>query len=350
MPGCRTILRSFAVHVAFNTCLLETSQHVTLARLTQTVEQIAVKGNTTTMNTRHFLGLGALALTGIIALTGCGTADTASGDAADVIRIATLPTTDDPGAANPIVELGELITAGTGMEVEITDVPDYMGVVEAVRNDHVDIALMSAFPSALAVNTGEVDALMAWPGLPDPVSVCYVLADSPVQSVEDLSGTTVAFADPGSSSGFFMPVHLLDSVGLEKDVDYEALFTGGHDRSAVAVKEGQVDAACTSTMLTAMPGTDYFPFEEGETRFIGESVAMDVSMAVIASQGMGDAKRAALLETLPQVFSVENEDVLGVYADAGIVGVEPMLEPGREAFASLVDVAAVAGVDIADLK
>lgn len=302
------------------------------------------------MNTRSLLGLGALTLAGLVALTGCAGTASADDTAAEVIRIATLPAGDDPTAVNPVEALGELIAAETGMEVEIIDAPDYLGVVEAVRADHVDIALMSAFPSALAVNTGEVDALMTWPGSPDPVSTCYVLADSPIQSLEDLAGTTVAFADPGSSSGFFMPVHLLDSAGLERDVDYQAMFTGGHDRSALAVKEGQVDAACTSTMLTTMTGTDYFPFEEGDVRFIGESIPMDVSMAVIASQGMSDAKRQALLKAIPAVFVEENADALGVYAEAGIVGVEPTLEPGREAFQSLVDVAAVAGVDISDLK
>lgn len=301
------------------------------------------------MNTRTLLSLGALSIAGLVALTGCSAAAEANADS-DPIRIATLPAGDDPTAVNPIEALGELLEAETGMPVEIIDAPDYLGVVEAVRADHVDIALMSAFPSALAVNTGEVDALVTWPGSPDPVSTCYVLADSPIQSVEELAGATVAFADPGSSSGFFMPVHLLDSVGLTRDVDYKALFTGGHDRNAIAVKEKQADAACTSTMLTAMVGSDYFPFEDGEVRFIGESIAMDVTMAVIASQEISDAKRQALIKAIPAVFAEENADVLGVYAQAGIVGVEPIVEPGREAFRSLVDVAAVAGVDISDLK
>ncbi|MBP1327589.1 phosphonate transport system substrate-binding protein [Leucobacter exalbidus] len=303
------------------------------------------------MKTRTLLSLSALSLVSVIALTGCasGTAEADSPEN-DVIRIATLPTGDDPMAVNPIEALGKLITAKTGMEVEITDAPDYLGVVEAVRSDHVDMALMSAFPSALAVNTGEVDALMTWPGSSDPVSKCYVLADSPIQSVEDLKGKTIGFADPGSSSGFFMPVHLLDSVGLERDVDYETMFTGGHDRSAVAVKEKQIDAACTATMLTTMWGSDYFPFEEGDVRFIGESIPMDVSMAVIASQEISSAKRAALLDALPQVFSEDNADQLGVYAETGMLSNEPTLEPGADAFDSLVKVAAVAGVDISDLK
>lgn len=289
-----------------------------------------------------------------VALSGCspetGAAAGETSPETDTITIATLPTGDDPMAVNPIAELGALITAETGLEVEIIDAPDYLGVVEAVRADHVDIALMSAFPSALAVNTGEVDALMTWPGSQEPVSKCYVLEDSPIQTIADLKGKTVAFADPGSSSGFFMPVHLLDSEGLTKDVDYEAMFTGGHDRNAIAVKEGQVDASCTASMLMTLAGSDYFPFAEGETRVIGESIAMDVSMAVIASQELSDEKRQILLDALPKVFVEANADKLGVYAEAGMLGVDPTLEPGREIFQSLVDVAAVAGVNIADLK
>lgn len=274
--------------------------------------------------------IGLLSVSAVLALTGCAGDAVANKDTTEteVIRIGTLPILD----------------------VEITDAPDYLGVVEAVRADHVDIALMSAFPSALAVNTGEVDALLAWPGSPDPVSTCYVLKDSPIEKVEDLKGATIGFADPGSSSGFFMPTHLLDSAGLKKDVDYEAMFTGGHDLSAIAVKEGQIDAACTATMLTKMIGSDYFPFEEGEVRFIGESIPMDISMAVIASQKMSDAKRQALVEALPKVFSPDNDDKLGVYAESGVTSAEPMIEPSEDAFASLVDVAAVADVDISDLK
>ncbi|MGO3146610.1 MAG: phosphate/phosphite/phosphonate ABC transporter substrate-binding protein [Leucobacter sp.] len=302
------------------------------------------------MKTRSFLSLSAISLAGLVALTGCTSTTAAADDAeANVIRVVTLPASDDPTTVNPWVALEEFIETETGMEVEVTDAPDYLGVVEAVRAGHTDIALMSAFPSALAVNTGEVDALLTWPGSPEPVSKCYVLQDSPIQKLEDLKGKTVGFADPGSSSGFFMPVHALDSVGLERDVDYESMFAGGHDRTALAVKEGQIDATCTSTSLTQMPGTDYFPFEEGEIRFIGESIPMDISMAVIASQTISDEKREALLEALPAVFSEKNADVLGVYGELGILSSEPTLSPDASIFQSLVDVAAVAGVDISDL-
>ena len=111
--------------------------------------------------------LPAMGMLGITALTlsACSspTADAAdpAGPAAGSdapITIATLPVSDDPTQVNPVEALVELLEAETGREVEVTDVPDYLSVVEAIRADHVDIGIMSGFPSALAVNTGEVDA------------------------------------------------------------------------------------------------------------------------------------------------------------------------------------------------
>ncbi|WP_235562928.1 phosphate/phosphite/phosphonate ABC transporter substrate-binding protein [Microbacterium sp. Root53] len=203
------------------------------------------------MRLRTPLALGALAVGSALVLTGCSSA---SGEAAvgddDVIRFATLPTSDDPSAATPIEELKTLLEEETGCTVEITDVPNYSAVIEAIRAGHEDIGIMSGFPSALAVATGEVDSLVAWPGTEEPVSTCLVLADSPLQSLEDITpDTVVAFAEPASSSGFFMPTHMLHEAGLTADEDFEVLFSGGHDCSFIALEQGQADVACTSTIF-----------------------------------------------------------------------------------------------------
>jgi phosphonate transport system substrate-binding protein len=307
------------------------------------------------MRTRALPALGALGLGAALLLSACS-GDAGADDSAPAasdpdapITFATTPLGDDPGAENPIEAFAELVTAETGREVEIVDVPDYTAVVEALRNHHVDIGFMSGFPSALAVNTGEVDSLVAWPGNDEPVSTCLVLADSELESLEDVTPeTVVAFADPASSSGYFMPVAMLHEAGLEKDVDYTSMFSGGHDMSFVALQEGQVDVACTSTTLTAMVGTDYFPFAEGETRSIGESGSMPVAVTVLADQGLAADKRSELLEALPQVFTEENADQLGAMLEA-MQGTEPILEPGTEIFQPFVDIAAIADVDISDL-
>ncbi|PFG41658.1 phosphonate transport system substrate-binding protein [Isoptericola jiangsuensis] len=310
------------------------------------------------MRTRALPTLGALGLGAALLLSGCSgaaeaddAAQPAASDPDAPLTFATTPLGDDPGAENPIEAFAELVTEATGREVEIVDVPDYTAVVEALRNHHVDIGFMSGFPSALAVNTGEVDALVAWPGNDDPVSTCLVLDGSPLESLADVTpDTVVAFADPASSSGYFMPVAMLHEAGLEKDVDYTSMFSGGHDMSFVALKEGQVDVACTSTFFPSMAGQDnpMFPFAEGETRSIGVSGSMPVAVTVLADQDLAADKRAELLEALPTVFVEENADRLGAMLEA-MQGTDPVLEPGDEIFQPFVDVAAVADVDISDL-
>jgi len=296
---------------------------------------------------------GILGLSALLALTGCagGPAEAAPADAADApITFATTPLGDDP-AANPVAAFADLVGEATGREVEVVDVPDYTAVVEAIRNHHVDIGFMSGFPSALAVNTGEVDSLVAWRGGDDPVSTCIVLQDSPLQSLEDITpDTVVAFADPASSSGYFMPVKMLHDAGLEKDVDYQGLFAGDHVMGFQALKQGQADVSCTSTIFPTMAGTgsDMFPFEEGETRSIGLSEAMPIAVTVLADQHIAPDKAALLKDVLPKLFVEENADRLGVMFEA-IQGGEAVVDPPAELFQPFVDIAAIADVDISDL-
>lgn len=292
--------------------------------------------------------VGVLGLCAVIALTGCQSpgAD-ASADGGGTITVATAPIGDDPTQANPIEVFADLLEKETGRPVDVLDVPDYLSVVEAIRSDHVDFGIMSGFPSALAVNTGEVDALMAWKGDNKPVSTCVVLNDSLVKSLADLRGKTVAFADQASSSGYFMPVYMLHEAGLEQGTDYEAIFAGGHEGSFAALEQGQVDAACTAIMLTEL-GEPMFPFAPGEWRGVGQSPSMPIMGAVLARPSLDEPTRTLLQETLPKVFSENNAKPLGALG-SGFIGLEVITDPGPKDFQSFVDIAAVAGVDIADL-
>lgn len=287
------------------------------------------------------------------ALTACGSSggsdSAAAGSASDepqnALNIAMTPLGDDPTAENPVEAFAELVTEKTGATVEITDVPDYLSVVEALRGGHVDFGLMSGFPSALAVNTGDVDALLAWKGDDSPVSTCMVLADSEITELTDLRGKKVAFADQASSSGYFMPVHMLDKAGLTRDEDYEAIFAGGHDAGWSALKNGGVDATCTAMVLTDM-SVEYGIFAAGETRNVGESASMPVSTVILVRSGMNDATRQMLIDALPAVFS-ENTERLGVLGKSQQG--EVIVEPDASVFAPLNEIAGVAGVELENL-
>ncbi|MFV0407289.1 MAG: hypothetical protein ACK5LN_10810 [Propioniciclava sp.] len=62
----------------------------------------------------------------------CADASAAT-DSQHPITIATIPLSDDPTAENPVDVFGDLLAEQTGREVEVTDVPDYLSVVEAIR-------------------------------------------------------------------------------------------------------------------------------------------------------------------------------------------------------------------------
>ncbi|GAT74578.1 ABC-type phosphate/phosphonate transport system, periplasmic component [Microbacterium sp. HM58-2] len=286
---------------------------------------------------------------GALALTGCQSpaAEATPSDPDAPITIATLPVGEDPTAENPIEVFAELFEEATGREVEVTDVPDYLSVVEAIRADHVDIGIMSGFPSALAVNTGEVDPLVAFGGDDKPVSTCVVLNDSPIQTLEDFRGKTVAFADQASSSGYFMPVYMLHEAGLEQGEDYEAIFAGGHEGSFAALEQGQVDAACTAIMLTEL-GAPMFPFADGEWRGIGESPSMSVQGTVLGRQSLDEDTRKVIEEGIAAVFSPENAERLG--AMGSFAALEQIVEPDADVYASFAEIAVVAGVELKDLK
>jgi phosphonate transport system substrate-binding protein len=71
-----------------------------------------------------------------------------------------------------------------------------------------------------------------------------VPADSPIQTLADLKGRTLAFTAKTSNSGFKAPTALLKSeFGLEAEKDYKVAFSGKHDNSVLGVANKDYEAA-----------------------------------------------------------------------------------------------------------
>jgi len=59
---------------------------------------------------------------------------------------------------------------------------------------------------------------------------------SGIHTVSDIKGKTIVFTAPSSNSGFKAPVALLqEQFGLQKDIDYHAVFSGKHSNSILSV-------------------------------------------------------------------------------------------------------------------
>lgn len=284
----------------------------------------------------------SLAAAATLTLTACGGSAESAPPSEDASLVFAMPPgTDDPDilAESEIIE--KVIADATGKEVQREMPADYLGVVEAVRQGHVDVALMSPFSTALAVKNGSVDPLVVWKGDDKPASFCYSRPGSGIDSIADVAGKQVAFVDPGSTTGYFMPKSLLADNGLTDGEDYESTFAGGHDSAMLAMINGSVDVACSSIVdMLVEAGA----FEEADIQEIGETEPIPVGVGIVVSKDLDPQVRRQLLASLPEEMT-GNEKLATLGSNQ-----EYILDPGITPYEPLLKVAKNVGVDLEDMR
>jgi phosphonate transport system substrate-binding protein len=260
------------------------------------------------------------------------------------ITFAFPPGTDDPNAILQVERIAQLIASVTEREVRTENPADYMAVVEAVRSGFVDVALMTQFSVALAIETKALSPLIVWEAEQLPASLCLVRSDSPIKSMQDMRGKQIAFVDPGSTTGHFMPRSLLKKVGLEYQVDYKATFAGGHDTAILAMMNKSVDMACTARQLVPIfQGAGLFA--EADVRVVGETDPIPVGISIVVRNDLDQATRDLLAATLPEAL-IAQEDLLPLFGGS----TKYIVNPDAAVYAPLLQVARDVGLNLGDLR
>jgi len=145
-------------------------------------------------------------------------------------------------------ELGKKI----GIPIKVYMPTDYIGVVEALRNKTADMAFVhpAGYVFASREAKAQIVAVDVWHGKTSYTSRIYVRKESGYKTVEDLRGKTIAFIDPGSTSGYVYPMVMLMKKGLVRDRDpktffKDAMFAGTHEAALLALLNGSVDAVAS---------------------------------------------------------------------------------------------------------
>ena len=142
----------------------------------------------------------------------------------------------------------EILSKELGVDIELFQAADYAGVIEAMIADKVDMAQFGPFSYVIAVANGPditpvgalVDEAEEEPGYQ---SYGITKADNDaIESLEDFEGKKVCFVDPSSTSGFLYPSAGLLDLDIDPEKDVEPIFAGGHDSSAISVKNGDCEA------------------------------------------------------------------------------------------------------------
>ena len=169
----------------------------------------------------------------------------------EVLRLGVLPGEEEGKLSRGNQKFVEDLGAALGIKTELFVGDDYTAVIEAMRTKKIDLASLGPFAYIIAhERSGAVPIAVKAASREEAFyhSLVVVPKDSPAQSVEDLKGKTFLFADPASASGHLFPrakiIELLDITNEEVESFFSTVsFSGGHDKSIIAISKGAADGA-----------------------------------------------------------------------------------------------------------
>ncbi len=155
-----------------------------------------------------------------------------------------------PGESAPTVmrlnePLREHLEKALGIPVELVVGSNYAATSEALRFGRLDIAYLGPVTYILQSRKVQLEpfARPTHAGVgPTFQAAIIVPADSPARTLKDLKGKDIAFGDPASTSGTWVPRYMLAEQGLVSGRDYTLRVLGAHDAVALAVASKKVAA------------------------------------------------------------------------------------------------------------
>jgi len=194
-----------------------------------------------------FKMLGKMLFAGALAL-GAAFAPTAlahAGDRPSKLVVGLLPGESAPTVMRLNEPLRAYLEKKLGLPVELVVGANYAATGEALRFGRLDIAYLGPVTYLLRARSSKLEPF-ARPSHavvgPTFQAVIIVPADSPAKTLADLKGGEIAFGDPASTSGTWVPRYQLLAAGLISGRDYTLRVLGAHDSVALAVANKKVAA------------------------------------------------------------------------------------------------------------
>ncbi|WP_353055585.1 phosphate/phosphite/phosphonate ABC transporter substrate-binding protein [Leucobacter sp. CX87] len=287
-----------------------------------------------------------------LGLAGCAPADSAAAGSASAtcpdgkIRFGILPY-EDPERLEPAYQvLATALSEKLDCPVEVIITEDYAAEVLAMENDSLEIAQFGPLGFVFANQRADAVPLASFgdaEGQPTTYTGgIWVPNDSPIKTIEDLPGHTLALGSPGSTSGDALPMSALADAGIADEVTAD--YAGGHPEALLALVNGTVDAAQinSQTLATAeAEGTiDTSAFRQV---WKSEEIPNDpITVRGNLPQEFKDAVAEALL-------SLDADDVAEVSAFLGVDPAGPLIPVTVDTYQPLFDLAKTMGLTEEDV-
>jgi len=145
----------------------------------------------------------------------------------------------------------------TGKKTKYFGLQHYAAQIEAMRSGRLHISAFSTGSVVYAVNLagGVPFAIMRDAKGPSGYHLIVITQarNDKIKTIADLKGKRVAHVSQTSSSGHQAPVYFFSRMGVHPGKDYQVVFSGKHDASALGVVNGDYDAAAVAdTVLERM--------------------------------------------------------------------------------------------------
>ncbi|MCF4099451.1 phosphonate ABC transporter substrate-binding protein [Maritalea mediterranea] len=137
-------------------------------------------------------------------------------------------------------------------DVQLFPAADYDGVIQGLLGGTLDYAELGAsgYAAVYLQDPEAVDPILTTEQIDGATgyhSIMLARSDSGIESLDDMKGKHLGYADPDSTSGFLVPsVALPKELGMPVDEYFsETSFNGGHENNVLAVLDGKIDAGVT---------------------------------------------------------------------------------------------------------
>jgi phosphonate transport system substrate-binding protein len=257
---------------------------------------------------------------------------------------------EDPAKLTPAYTvLAQALQRKLGCPVKLQIVEDYSAEVLAMRNDKLDVAEFGPLGFVFASQRANAEPLVSFGDASGKLSSykagIWVPKDSPVKTIADLKGKSLALSEPGSTSGDALPRYALQKdANLDYKKDLKVEYAGGHPESLLALTKGKVDAAEINTQQQAT-STEEGQFDAAKFRQIWASDPIPNDPITVRGS-LDPAFKQKIKQALTQL---EPTDVAKVGAFLDVDPPGPMVAVSKQTYQPLFDLATTLGLTEKDV-
>ena len=313
---------------------------------------------------RQFRGTSVLALGAAVVVAACGGATNQAQPSAGAsaapggarlgsfdrpIVMAFVPSQDTARITASGKAIAASLEKATALKWDVKVPTSYAATIEGMCAGQIDVAWLAPLAYVTAKQKNCADVILASVrndenGKPSTTynSQIIVRAGSGIKTIKDLKGKKFAFVDPLSASGTLFPmVTIKKETGEDPKTFFsQTIFAGGHDKSVLAVYQGQVDAAASfidaRDQLVAT-----FPDIKTKTERIVTAGPIPNDTVSIRSNFPADLKTQIQKALLDYSKTDDGKKSLkNLYSIDGLDNVDPKV------YDPLLDAAKIAGLDL----